>query len=260
MAKFGQFLFGEQQLFGEEVAVPAEIEYTRVPWQFIDYSLLQIYEMAINPLDVSMPSIQKKITFKPTATGQIVKYEGRPEVQSMSFSGTILTEAQYNTMVSWFNESKQILIVDDLGQKHWVYLTSFSPKRTRSVEFPWRMEYQAEAKTLDWGITLTNVWSSASVTVLRKNEASALLPSMRVLPDLNNLSEYSWNTIILQRALNLIIGAELVLDGKYDIATTDAVAEYQVLSEISGFVSGEFGSTTRNSLVQKLVLIQSGLG
>lgn len=258
MAKFGQFLFAGE-LFGEEVVVPAEIEYTRVPWQFIDYSLSQIYEMAINPVEASMPSIQKKITSKPTITGQTVQYEGRPEVQSMSFSGTILTEAQYLVMVSWFNERKQIQIIDDLGQKNWVYLTSFSPKRTRSIQFPWRMEYQAEAKVLDWGNTMTNVWSSAPISTLRKNEATALLPSMRVLPDLNNLSEYSFNTIILQRSLNLILGSNLTLDGKYDIETTDAVAEYQVASGISGFVSGEFGLATRNSLIDKLVLIQSGL-
>jgi peptidoglycan hydrolase-like protein with peptidoglycan-binding domain len=122
------------------------------------------------------------------------------------------------------------------------------------------MEYQAEAKVLDWGNTKTSVFSSASVSTLRKNEATALLPSMRVLPDLNNLSEYSFNTIILQRSLNLIFGSNLTLDGKYDIETTDAVAAYQVASGISGFVSGAFGSATRNSLIDKLVLIQSGLG
>jgi len=257
MAKFGQFLFGEE-LFGEGITVPTEIAAIRVPWQFIDYSLSQIYEMAINPIDASMPSIQKKITSKPTATGKIVQYEGRPEVQSMSFSGTILTESQYNIMVLWCNESKQILIVDDLGQKNWVYLTSFSPKRTRSVEFPWHMEYQAEAKSLDWGNTLTNVGSSASVGVLRKYQASELLPSVRVLPDLNDSSEYSWYTIILQRSLNLIIGAKLTLDGKYDIATNDAVSEYQDISSLT--ITGEFDSDTRASLIADLIIIQSNAG
>ena len=160
MAFFGTFLYGEE-LFGTESPGPggstgptwpgSSAPLVRVPWIFREvYDGEDIYEFAINPLDATMPSIQKTLTKQITASGKPVIFQGRDAVQTMSFSGTILDQIHLEIMNEWFIKEKQISITDDLGQQYWVYLTNFSPTRNYSSQYPWRHEYSANATVLSW--------------------------------------------------------------------------------------------------------------
>jgi hypothetical protein len=159
MAFFGTFLYGEE-LFGTsssegpsgpgpQPGQPGNYV-VRVPWRFQQISDPDVYEFAINPLDVSMPSIQKTITTEKTASGKDIVFQGNGPPQKLSFSGTILTEVHLNAMREWFYKEKQVSITDDLGRQYWVYLTAFSPTRNYSAQYPWRHEYSADATVLSW--------------------------------------------------------------------------------------------------------------
>lgn len=148
MGVLGSFVFGTSQL-GSGVSPP--VSTSRTAWRFQDYSGSQFYEFEINPLDVSDPAIKRTITTQATSAGRQVNYEGRLQPGTLTFSGTILSEGQYEVMNAWAQVRKQIKITDDWGRVFWVYIESFTPTRKYSIEFPWRMEYSVEATVLDWG-------------------------------------------------------------------------------------------------------------
>jgi hypothetical protein len=149
MGILGSFIFGSSTL-GSGSSPPPQPN-TRTAWRFQDYSGSQFYEFEINPLDVSDPAIKRTITTQATSAGRQVNYEGRLQPGTLTFSGTILSEGQYEVMNAWAQVRKQIKITDDLGRVFWVYIESFTPTRKYSIEFPWRMEYSVEATVLDWG-------------------------------------------------------------------------------------------------------------
>lgn len=121
----------------------------RVAWEFYDGTTT--YELPINPEYAELPSYEKKVTSFATAAGRnVVFIAKRRPVQTISFNGTILEEAQLRSFEEWFDKSRQIRITDDTGREMWVYLTEFNPTRVRSVEYPWRHNYSARAVVLDW--------------------------------------------------------------------------------------------------------------
>lgn len=148
MSFYGTFDYGEG-VYGDGSSPQPELR-QRIPWVFQAISDPDLYEFAINPLDVSMPSVQKTFTEQKTASGKSVLFQGRDQVQRMSFSGTILTQLHFEIFEEWFSKEKQVSITDDLGNQFWVYLTSFTPTRNYSARFPWRHEYNAEAIMLSW--------------------------------------------------------------------------------------------------------------
>lgn len=148
MAFFGTFKFGEA-LFGTGGITPQD-DFIRVPWTFQEVYDPDIYEFAVNPLDAEMPSIQKTIVERKTSAGRSIIFQGRDQVQTLSFSGTILTELHFRKMEEWFLKEKQINLKDDLGRSYWIYLTSFTPARQPSTDYPWRHEYSAESIVLSW--------------------------------------------------------------------------------------------------------------
>lgn len=150
MTFFGTFDFGES-LFGEDYVPPDGLTTeTRVPWLFQAYNGVDVYEFAVNPLTAKMPSKKRNITKEKTATGAPILFQGRDSVPSMTFGGTILTEAHLNAMRTWAIKQNQVKLTDDLGRQYWVYITSFSPTRNYHADYPWRHDYQAEALVLDW--------------------------------------------------------------------------------------------------------------
>lgn len=152
MAKFGTFKFNEE-LFGGAPSGGGGSSGTlvRVPWTFQEVYDPDEYEFAINPLDASMPSIEKTFTSQATADGNQVLFQGRNLPQKMTFSGTILTEVHLNAMREWSSKQKQVQITDDLVRKYWVYITSFTPTRKYKPEYPWMHEFSCSATVLDWG-------------------------------------------------------------------------------------------------------------
>jgi len=118
----------------------------RVPWIFTDNVLVESYAFEINPNDDGSLQYEKAVSYKNTSggSGQTVAFEGRDAPYATTFSGSILTEAQYNAMVTWFSKRYPIDIEDDLGRQFTIYITKFSPKRKRSREYPWRHEYSVD--------------------------------------------------------------------------------------------------------------------
>lgn len=149
MAKFGTFLFGEETFGG---ASPTEEfqNLVRVPWIFKDVVNDEEYEFAVNPLDTSIPSVEKSVATQYTTAGKAINFEGRSKPQTINFSGTILTEQHLNAMNYWFEKSSQINLSDDLGRKYWIVITNFAPTRQYTPDFPWRHEYSADAIILSW--------------------------------------------------------------------------------------------------------------
>lgn len=147
MAIFDEFDFGDE-LFGSGTD-PDEIVRGRVAWIFYDGN--STYQLPVNPNSASMPEITHKITARATASGGQILTKGRREPGKIRFSGVILSEAQYRNFRSWITLRKQIRITDDLGENYWVYLTSFSPTRTRSSDYPWFMDYSVDGFVLSRG-------------------------------------------------------------------------------------------------------------
>ena len=129
---------------------------TRIAWILRDYSAgatptPEEYRWQVNPAEFSIP-YQKTISYQSTAApdGNAVIYEGRDPVQRMTYSGTVLTQEQYEDLVYWFSKRHQLELTDDLGRTFWVYIVSFSPSRKRSNTYPWKHTYNGEMAILDW--------------------------------------------------------------------------------------------------------------
>lgn len=121
-------------------------------WAFYDGYSLQDYIFEINPSEGGSPQFTKNIAQQSTAApdGKTLLFEGRDSPQTIEFSGTLLTEDQYNAFVTWYQKRRQIRITDDLGREFWVYITSFAPRRERAIHYPWKHSYTVSATILDW--------------------------------------------------------------------------------------------------------------
>lgn len=155
MAKFGTFVYGDGTTFaaaaggGGGGVFPID-GLERVPWIFRDIAAGDEYEFAVNPLNCSIPVVEKRVSTQYTASGKPVTWEGRSTVPVISFSGTILHQEHYEVMLEWLEKSTQISLTDDLDRKFWVFLTEFSPTRKYHYSYPWRHEYSASAIIISW--------------------------------------------------------------------------------------------------------------
>lgn len=118
----------------------------RIPWILTDASTAETYAFEINPNADGSLQYEKTITYKNTSspTGVTVVFEGRNVPSSTQFSGKILSQAQYDAMVYWFGKKSVVTIQDDLGRIFNIYVTKFSPKRERSVLYPWKHSYTVD--------------------------------------------------------------------------------------------------------------------
>lgn len=114
-----------------------------VRWTFFDPTNGTTYAFAVNPSQGGSPIYRKTISFQNTLApgGAVLIYEGQREAQTSEFSGTILEEAQYNEMVTWFNKRYQIRLTDDLNRVFYIYITEFTPRRERAFHYPWKHSY-----------------------------------------------------------------------------------------------------------------------
>lgn len=149
MPKFGTFSFGDSG-FDPALNTFPIAGLPRVPWIMRDVASDDEYEFAVNPLDMSFPLVQKRLTTQYTTAGKPITWEGRSEVPVVSFSGTILYREHYEIMLEWLEKSTQIALTDDFGRNFWLFLTEFSPSRRYSADFPWRHEYSASGLIINW--------------------------------------------------------------------------------------------------------------
>lgn len=120
-------------------------------WKLYDATTETDYEFLINPLSFNFNVNTKSIEYQPTAHGKRqLAFEGRKQVQSLSFSGTILEKSEYDALMFFSEKRKQIRLTDDLGRVMWIYITRFSPQRQLHPGHPFYFDYSVEAIILDW--------------------------------------------------------------------------------------------------------------
>jgi hypothetical protein len=123
-----------------------------VRWAFYDPLVLETYTFEVNPNDGGSPQRKKNFSYQNTAApnGKSLMFQGRDDTKTISFSGTLLTQAQYDTFGTWFEKSHQIRLTDDLSRQFWIVITSYAPKRVRAVTHPWKHTYSIDATVVDW--------------------------------------------------------------------------------------------------------------
>lgn len=122
-----------------------------VRWTFTDLSTMATHEMEVNPSDEDFPGWEKQFTYEQsTASGNTLVFEGRDRVRKGKFSGSIFTEAEFNTLYTWWDKRNQIRITDDLGRQQTVIFESFTPKRKRAHGLPWKHTYEMTYAVLAW--------------------------------------------------------------------------------------------------------------
>jgi hypothetical protein len=110
-------------------------------WIFSDAT--ESYTFEVNPNDGGSPAAKKNLTYKATTArgGNLVITEGRDLPRVLEFSGTLLSQSQYQTFVHWLDKAGPITLTDDLGRSGQVVLTEFVPARKRTRHFDWRHGY-----------------------------------------------------------------------------------------------------------------------
>lgn len=123
-----------------------------VKWNFTDLSTAETADFIINPNEGGEIEYARTITETQTVApgGKTILYEGSMAVPKISFSGVILTQAEFDFHTHWFFVGHQVQLTNDLGQVMFVYITRFAPKRQRAQNTPWKMTYTVEATIVDW--------------------------------------------------------------------------------------------------------------
>lgn len=124
----------------------------RIAWRWEDQVEGTVEFMSLNPNEGASPTFQKQLTKETTTapgnSGQVLIYEGADQPSEFTFSGSILTEEQYNFLYNAWSKRHPVQLTDDLGRVFVIYLEAFSPKRVRSKTYPWRHTYDASAVIL----------------------------------------------------------------------------------------------------------------
>jgi hypothetical protein len=123
-----------------------------VRWTFEDQATLETYTFDVNPKEDDTPGYSKNFKFTNTSApdGKVLVFEGRDQPREGGFSGTVLTEAHFNALHTWWDKRNQILLTDDLGRSYSIIIKSFRPKRRRSQNYPWRHDYEVDYVVVDW--------------------------------------------------------------------------------------------------------------
>ena len=110
------------------------------------------YRWEINPKEMST-GYKKNLSYQPTAApgGRVLAFEGRDEARMISYSGTVLSQEQFDEMIFWFQKRYQLQLEDDLGMLYSVYIVSLNYSREgKTRQYPWRHSYTGEMLILDW--------------------------------------------------------------------------------------------------------------
>lgn len=122
-----------------------------VRWKFFDPIANVTYTVPINPSAYSEAAFTKTLTYQSTsaADGSTLMFEGRDAVQEISFTGVALEQTHIDALISWWALRHQVKMTDDFGNELWIYLTSITRTRKRSITYPHKRDYEMKAVILD---------------------------------------------------------------------------------------------------------------
>lgn len=123
-----------------------------VKWRFDDLTNSTFVVFDINPNAGGSPQLQKTITTQSTVApgGKTLIFQGADAVPQITFSGTILTQTQYDLYVTWFNKSHQLKLTDDLGRVTMIMITQFQPQRVYQASRPYYHTFTVTAMIVNW--------------------------------------------------------------------------------------------------------------
>lgn len=102
-------------------------------WTISDGVTTETFEQ--NPGAGGSPQYEK--TFKEAGTlavgGSPLLFEGQRALMTASVTGTILSAAQYNQFVRWYEKPGPLTLVDDLGRTMTIVISKFLPDRVYSA-------------------------------------------------------------------------------------------------------------------------------
>jgi hypothetical protein len=119
-------------------------------WTFIDpRGVLTEYNFPINPNQMSDPTRKKNTTIlgsKPVNNLTRGTRASRLQPKEWTFSGTLLTQAQYDSFQQWFELDQRIWLKDHFGRVWIVRLLEYAPElETATALHPWRAKYSIRA-------------------------------------------------------------------------------------------------------------------
>lgn len=123
-----------------------------VKWIFDDPVTAEQYIFSVNPNAGGDPQYKKNVVQQSTVApgGLTLLSEGADTPLTLSWSGTIIDQAQHQVFITWFNKRYQIQLTDDLGRVFQVYITTYSPQRQRAANLAYKNTYTMEAMVVDW--------------------------------------------------------------------------------------------------------------
>jgi hypothetical protein len=122
-------------------------------WTLYDPLIPETFTFAYNPNDGGIPGYAKNITHQETTApdGRALLMEGRDPPQELSWKGVLLTQAERDNFIHWFQKRNQVQLTNDLGEQFWIYIDRFTPTRKRSGTIPAKYEYELHAFILNTG-------------------------------------------------------------------------------------------------------------
>jgi hypothetical protein len=105
---------------------------SRIAWRWEDMTEGTVLYMPINPNEGASPTFQKTLT-KQTTTAP------------GTGATTVIFEGADEFVYNLWSKRHLVRLTDDLGRGFVLYFESFSPKRERSAQYPWRHTYEASA-------------------------------------------------------------------------------------------------------------------
>lgn len=125
-------------------------------WTFTDFlGELATYTFRRNPSEMSSPYPMRQITAEHTSSGldgQPLVWEGPPQLQDMTFSGTLIDKQDWDDFTQWvYNSRGHVMITDHLGRQMDVVFRKFEPtiqagiKVVNGVQKPYYGKYTITA-------------------------------------------------------------------------------------------------------------------
>lgn len=109
-----------------------------------------VYTFPISPKEFTHPGRSASITGEATTgpVGGTILFQGRDEVPTLSFRGTITSAAMYTGLRAELDKWHDLVLTDDQGASWVIIVSSYSMDRIKSAINHHRYSYSVTAKVL----------------------------------------------------------------------------------------------------------------